>query len=315
MRNRRPRQQWVLLALLLLAAGAGVVAWRPQIVLDTEYARLRWLAGARVHQLSAADHRWVYLQAGEGPTVVLVHGFTGAKEHWLPMMRVLARSYRVIAPDLPGWNDSERKAGADYGVLSQAERLSAFLSALDTGPVALVGHSMGGHIAGLLAADHPELVRELVLMSSAGVPFKSNAFTAEVELGHNPMQVRNRAELHRQMALVFSEPPLLPWPADLALARQRAANAEFESAVLREISSPQQRYALAERLPEIAMPVLLLWCRQDQAIDVSAADVFARDLPNSRKIVFEGCGHMPMMERPNAVADALARFFGVPSAD
>lgn len=309
---RIPR--WMPLAFALVLA-VSLVAWRPQLVLNAEYTRLRWLAGAQVHQLTASGHRWTYLEAGEGPTVVLVHGFTGAKEHWLPMMRLLARGYRVIAPDLPGWNESERQAGTDYGVISQADRLSAFLTALDAGTVHLVGHSMGGHIVGLLAADHPEQVRQLVLMSSAGVPFKANAFTARLEAGENPMQVLTREDLHRQMALVFSDPPFLPWPADLALARQRAASAEFEHAVLREISSPQQRYALAGRLHEIAMPVLLLWCRQDQAIDVSAADAFALGLADSRRVVFEGCGHMPMMERPQGVADAMARFFAAPSAD
>lgn len=300
-------RRWAWLALLLIALVA-LLGWQPQWLLATEYARLRWLAGAQRHTLQAAGHRWAYVEAGQGATVVLVHGFTGAKEHWLPLMRLLAADYRVIAPDLSGWNDSERQGDADYGVHSQAERLSEFLVALGPDPVSLVGHSMGGHIAGLLAASHPTQVRRLVLMSSAGVPFKPNAFTAAVEAGENPMRVRNRAELHRQLALVFSTPPLLPWPVDLALARQRAANADFESAVLREISAPEQRYALAARLSAVSMPVLLLWCRQDQAIDVSAIDAFAAGLPDSGSVILDGCGHMPMMERPAEVAAALRRF-------
>jgi len=305
----RPTRPWFGLAALLLALLA-LLAWRPQLLLSAEYARLRWLAGARQHTLIAAGHRWAYVEAGHGPTLVLVHGFTGAKEHWLPLMRRLAADYRVIAPDLAGWNDSERQPGTDYGVLTQAERLRAFLEALGPDPVLMVGHSMGGHIAGLLAATHPAQVRRLVLMASAGVPFKANAFTTQIEAGVNPMQVLSRAQLHRQMALVFSEPPFLPWPVDLALARQRAANADFESAVLREISSPAQRYALAARLPEVTLPVLLLWCRQDQAIDVSAIDTFAAGLPDRRSVILDGCGHMPMLERPAEVATALRSFFG-----
>lgn len=303
-----PRASALAWLALLLVALVALLGWRPQWLLATEYARLRWLAGAQQHTLQAAGHRWAYVEAGQGPTVVLVHGFTGAKEHWLPLMRRLATDYRVIAPDLPGWNDSERQRDADYGVHSQAERLSAFLAALGPDPVSLVGHSMGGHIAGLLAASHPAQVRRLVLMSSAGVPFKPNAFSAAVEAGENPMRVRNRAELHRQLTLVFSTPPLLPWPVDLALARQRAANADFESAVLREISAPDQRYALAARLSAISMPVLLLWCRQDQVIDVNAIDAFAAGLPDSGSVILDGCGHMPMMERPAEVAAALRRF-------
>lgn len=305
--SRRGRR-WTAFAALLLAALA-LLAWRPQLLLSAEYARLRWLAEARQHTLNAAGHRWAYLEAGHGPTLVLVHGFTGAKEHWLPLMRALGKDFRVIAPDLPGWNDSERQRDADYGVASQAERLSAFVQALGPDAPLLVGHSMGGHIAGLLAATHPSQVRRLVLMSSAGVPFKANAFAAAVEAGVNPMQVRSRAQLHQQMALVFSDPPLLPWPADLALARQRAANADFESAVLRDISSSAQRYALASRLHEVTMPVLLLWCRQDRVIDVTAIDTFAAGLSDSRSTILDRCGHMPMMERPDDVAAALRRFF------
>lgn len=300
------RRRRVVIALLLLAVAVAAIGWRPQWLLDAEYARLRWLAGAEVKSLTAAVHHWQYLEAGSGPTVVLVHGFTGSKEHWLPLMAQLADRFHLIAPDLPGWNASERLPGADYGVVAQAGRLHRFIAALGDQPVILVGHSMGGQISGLLAADHPEQVQRLVLMASAGVPFTDNAFSNAVRSGNNPFAVHNRAELHRQMALVFSTPPFLPWPVDLALARQRAANADFENAVLARISAPDQRYALAGRLADITMPVLLLWCRQDRVIDISAMYAFRAGLPASRSVVLEGCGHMPLMERPKAVARAIA---------
>jgi len=300
---RHPR---VAIVALLLVAVLAVLAWRPQWLLSAEYARLRWLAGAEVKSLTAAEHRWQYLEAGSGPTVLLVHGFTGSKEHWLPLMAQLSGQFHVIAPDLPGWNASERVPGAEYGVSAQAARLHAFIAAVGDGPVIVVGHSMGGHISGLLAADHPEQVQRLVLMAAAGVPFADNPFSRAVAAGENPFAVHDRSALHRQMALVFSTPPFLPWPVDLALARQRAANADFERAVLATISAPAQRYALAARLADIPMPVLLLWCRQDRVIDVSAMRAFRAGLADSRSVVLEGCGHMPLMERPEAVAKAIA---------
>lgn len=313
---RFPRLPRFAVAVLLIGLAIAVLAWRPQWLLAAEYARLRWLAGAEVKSLTVADHRWAYLEAGSGPPLLLVHGFTGAKEHWLPLMAQLAGQFHVIAPDLPGWNASERVPGADYGVAAQAARLHQFIAALGDErvilepviqePVILVGHSMGGQISGLLAADHPEQVQRLVLMASAGVPFADNAFSREVASGSNPFAVHNRAELHRQMAWVFSTPPFLPWPVDVALARQRAANAGFESAVLARIIAADQRYALAERLADIRVPVLLLWCRQDRVIDVSALRALRAGLADNRSVVLEGCGHMPMLERPNAVAKAIA---------
>ena len=91
----------------------GVAATMPERVLDAEFARQRWLAGASVHTLRVGDHDWVYLEAGSGPLVVMLHGFTGAKENWLPVMRALAKTNRVIAPDLPGWGQSERQASSN----------------------------------------------------------------------------------------------------------------------------------------------------------------------------------------------------------
>src|SRR3546814_15765312 len=108
------------------------------------------------------------------------------------------------------------------------------------------------------------------------------------------------------MALVVSTPPLLPWRVERARARQRAANVGFESAVLARSSAPDQRYTLAARLADITMPVLLLWCRQDRVIDISAMYAFRAGLAESRSVVLEGCGHMPLMERPKAVARAIA---------
>src|SRR4249919_513904 len=148
-----------------LAAYVAIGLLRPQWALQGEYARLRWLAGATEQSVRVGDHRIVYLQAGHGRTIVLLHGFTGAKENWLPLMRRLARSYRVIAPDLPGWGDSTRRPGADYGPVAQAERVRQLLQVLQGAapagggvathlaarrlyapPTLVVGHSMGGQI-------------------------------------------------------------------------------------------------------------------------------------------------------------------------
>lgn len=309
----RPARRNALLALAgVVLAVLAVLAWRPEIALEAEYARQRSIAGAQLAQVEAADHRWSMLESGQarGPLVVLVHGFTGSKENWLPLMASLGDGYRVLAPDLPGWNQSERIDGDDYGVVAQSRRLEAWLDALGARPVLLVGHSMGGHIAGLLAERRPDLAPKLVLMSAAGVEFDENDFARGVLGGGNPFQVTTRAELRRQMAVVFTDPPWIPWPVDAALARRRAADVDFEQAVLDSIGRGPDAFALQGRLAGIEQPVLLLWCRDDRIIDVSAADIMAVALPDSRKRILEGCGHMPLMAAPRAVADALVAFIG-----
>ena len=283
----------------------------PERVLGAEYARQRWLAGARERELHVAGHRWSCLEAGKaGPLIVLVHGFTGSKENWLPLMRVLARHHRVVAPDLPGWGISERHDAADYGPGAQAERLREFLGTMTEKPALLVGHSMGGQIVGLLAARHPGLAERVCLMSAAGVLFTENEFGRAVQDGNNPFEVTTRAELKRYLGIVFSKPPVVPWPASEALVRRRRADAPFEQTVLEAIGRGPEAFALEAELPKVREPVLLLWCRSDRVIDVSAEAVFHRLLPSSQTVLLSGAGHMPMMAQPKQVGEALARFVG-----
>jgi len=326
-KQRRLRYAWA--ALSFCAIAYLLVGWlRPQWALDAEFARQAWLAGASKRVLRVDGHRIVYYQAGRGRTIVLVHGFTGSKENWLPVMRRLSRSYRVIAPDLPGWGESTRLRGADYGPVAQAERLRDFLLAVQgtlpaaTGgaathlaagtpyrpPTLVVGHSMGGQILGLLAANHPDALNRIVLMDAAGVPFAANDFGRAVLAGSNPFEVRSREELHRFLHIVFADPPWTPWPADRALVLQRTREAAFEQRVLDRIGRGPEALLLAQRLGQVRAPTLLLWCKGDQVIDVSAMHAFAAGIRDNRAVLLDGCGHMPMIEQPAATAAALDAF-------
>jgi pimeloyl-ACP methyl ester carboxylesterase len=292
----------------LAVAGAAVGIAAPQSVLDAEFARQRWLAGADERDVQVGDHRWRVVEAGQGPLIVLVHGFTGSKENWLPVMRELARTHRVVAPDLPGWGDSERRADADYGPLAQAERLRQFLATLGEKPELLLGHSMGGQIVGLLAAREPGVATRIGLMSSAGVRFADNDFGRAVLNGENPFEVTDRAQLQRYLGIVFTDPPWVPWPASSALVKRRRADAAFEQTVLDGIGRGPESLMLQSELPRIEKPVLLLWCRDDRVIDVSAAEIFHQGLRDSRTVLLAGCGHMPMMAQPANVAEAIHAF-------
>jgi pimeloyl-ACP methyl ester carboxylesterase len=296
--------------LLGVAAFLLVATLRPGWFLAGEFARLRWLGDAQQSESVAAGHRWAVLEAGSGPRVVLVHGFTGSKENWLPMFSALVADHELIAPDLPGWGDSERQAGADYGFAAQAERLAAWLRQLPEsgGPLTLVGHSMGGGVAALVAARHPDLVDRLVLLDAAGVHFDDNDFTRAVARGEHPFEVSDRATLDRQLGLVFDRPPWVPWPADRALIARRVADQPFERDVLERIARRDEALQPGLEAAAIRAPTLLLWCRADRIIDVSAAARYAERIADTRTILLDGCNHMPMMEQPAATAEALRGF-------
>jgi abhydrolase domain-containing protein 6 len=315
-RASRPRKAAIAGALGVALVTVGFAASAPERVLQAEFARQRWLAGADVRTYDVAGHRWVAVVAGEErapagkPLAVFVHGFVGSKENWLPVMREMAKTHRVIAPDLPGWGESDRLNDADYGPLAQMQRLAEFLRALGEKPALLVGHSMGGQLVGLLAARHPELVDRVALMSSAGVTFEENAFANAVLAGENPYQVTTRAELKRFLGIVFADPPFVPWPASEALVRKRRADVAFEQRVLHAIGRGPEALMLEQELGAIRAPVLLLWCRDDKVIDVSAAETFRRGLADSTTVLLSGCGHMPLMAQPKQVAEAFTAFAG-----
>ena len=295
------------------ALAAGVLWWQPQLALEAEFARQRWVADAVEREVEAGGHRWRYLETGAGEPLLLIHGFTGSKENWLPLLPHLGADYRILAPDLPGWGESQRIDETDYGFRAQAERLAAFIERVAPGqPVRLVGHSMGGAIAAVYAGDSPPALERLVLMDAAGVPF-DNDFSRRVQAGEHPFEVIDEATLARQIDLVFSIKPWIPWPADRALIAQRRAQVDFERSVLAQIAGAESRaFAPAVAAQGISVPTLLLWCRDDRVIDRSAADAYRQRIRHAQLALLERCNHMPMMERPADTAQALLDFLNAP---
>lgn len=283
----------------------AIAYWRtPELFLEAEYARLAWLAGVKERDVDAAGHRWRYYDGGAGEPIVLVHGFAGMKENWLQLAREL-KSRRVVMPDLPGWGESERRDGEDYRVEAQVERLASFLDALSLERVDLVGHSMGGHIAGLFAARHPERVKTLTLVSAAGVRFEINDFGRRVLAGETPFNWNTRADFDAFMRELFTEPPWAPGRVRDVLVAQNVQRHAFQKDLLRAMSREDQAFLLEAELPGIGAPTLVVWCDRDRMLDVSSVATIERRLPRADAVVLAGCGHMPMMERPAEMADVM----------
>lgn len=306
---RKKGSRWLLPT---LAVGGAVLAaaWLsdPSRLLRAEFARQRFLAGARLRRRSLADGEVSYLEAGRGEPVLYVHGFTGMKENWLPLLGAMGRQRLHLAPDLPGWGESVRGEGLDYGYAEQARRLAEFIDARIGGPVDVVGHSMGGGIAAVLAARHPDKVRRLVLLDAAGVRFSDNAFGMAVLEGANPFGVGDEASFSDYMKLVFERPPWLPGRVARLLVQRRIADADFEQGVLDTIGRGEDAFLPEREAAHIAAPTLLMWCRGDRVVDASAAAIYASRIRDSRIVLLEGASHMPMMECTAASAAAIKEF-------
>lgn len=301
---------WLMVLLAALIIILGYWWSQPQNMLRLEFWRQRRRARARVHRLATPDGEVVYLKAGRGDTtpVLYVHGFTGMKENWLPLMAGMERSRPQYALDLPGWGESERRNELDYGYAAQAERVAHFIDAVIGTPVDLIGHSMGGGIAAVLAARHPDKVHRLVLMDAAGVRFADNAFGKAILDGENPFGVADIAALKRYLALVFQHPPWLPHRLERWMVHRRIADADFEQAVLHSIGRGPEAFLPEQEAARIRAPTLLVWCREDRVIDASAAEIYANHIPGSRTVLLDGTSHMPMMESTAATVAILEEF-------
>jgi abhydrolase domain-containing protein 6 len=317
---RRVKQRLKLLGVLvcfIIAVLVAIYFAAPQWLLRAAEMYQAQRAGLQTKSVQAGDTRWVYYEGGKdnAATLVLLHGYMGSKETWLPMAPYLAPNFHLIIPDLPGWGASSRISGADYGYPAQAKRLREFVQALHLGGIALTGHSMGGAIAGLYASQNPNDIGALILIDSAGAPFKDNAFSRELKAGRNPFDLQNRADFERLEKSLFAHPPWLPPRIRDVFVDRAIRDHDFDDRVLREIASPDQRDVLITALPKVTAPTLAIWCRQDQIIDISALDAIRSHLVSAPRISvteFSNCGHMSIMERARETADAVTRFVLMP---
>ena len=148
-RAKRTAAFWaaVLFAAIVIAMVVAV-ALDPYRLVRAEFIRQRIAAGLARDSIEVAGHHWVYAYSDAAPqgapTVVMIHGFTGSKENWYPLAQRLRGKYRLLIPDLPGWGESERKPGADYGYVAQAERVTAFARALSPEPAGRPARSFHG---------------------------------------------------------------------------------------------------------------------------------------------------------------------------
>ncbi|WHZ20092.1 MAG: Hydrolase, alpha/beta fold family [Rhodanobacteraceae bacterium] len=305
------------LIIALAVIGLAVYFIAPRVLLRGAIAWQAWRDGLHRQAVQVGDTRWVYLEGGKqgAPTLVLLHGYGGTYADWLLAARYLTGNFRVIIPDLPGWGASTRIPDADYGYAAQVDRLHGFVDALHLGEIALAGHSMGGAIAGLYAAKYPKDVAALVLVDSAGVRFKPNAFVRELKSGKSPFDIDNRAEFQHLESLLFAKPPSVPPRIQDVFVDKSKGERAFDDKVLRTLTAPDERDALQAKLPDITAPTLAIWCMQDQVIDVSALDAIRKGLthaPNIGVTELTGCGHMSIMEKPREVAQSITHFVLLP---
>jgi abhydrolase domain-containing protein 6 len=267
----------------------------------------RFSSGLKRHTVQVGDHRVVYSAGGHGDPAVLLHGFGASADSWNRFAKPLTKHYRVIAPDLPGWGASTRVETASYGYSAQVERLHQFLSQLQLGRIHLIGHSMGGFLASAYAARYPNEVITLGLIAPHGmVEPEPSELARSVAQGDNWLVASTPQEFDRLLNKVFTKRPYTPKSVLRYLANHTIRNSAKSSRIFEEMQTNAP--LLAERLPKILAPTLIIWGDQDRVLHVSCADLFNQGIKNSEVLVIRGSGHMPLVENARACATAWLAF-------
>jgi len=298
-------------ALVLVVLLGGSYLFAPQWLMSADIKRQAMAAKVDKHSVQVGDTTWVYYEGGQGPTLLMLHGFAASKEVWLKQMELLSPHFHVIAPDLPGWGESTRVDGASYNIDAQVSRLQAFIEALHLGKVVLIGHSMGGAIAGVYAAEHPDHVAELALLDSFGLKTNENDFSRLAMSGTNPFVFDNREQFAKATAWAFAKPLNLPGRFEDVLIKRNQDSRAFIDHTFNELRDPSQYLSLQNRLDKLEMPVLGLWCHDDKIIDISALESLRNGLKSAGAIstsMLMGCNHMPILEKPDETARILTQF-------
>ncbi len=267
----------------------------------------RFTSGLKRRVIQVGDHRVVYSEGGHGEPVVLLHGFGASADSWNRLAKPLTKRYRVIAPDQPGWGASTRLETASYGYPAQLERLHQFLSQLKLGRVHLVGHSMGGFIASAYAARYPGEVITLGLIAPHGmVEPEPSELAQSVAKGDNWLVASSYQEFDRLLNNVFARRPYAPKAVLRYLAGHTIRNSAKSAKIFAEMQTNDP--PLAELLPKIEAPALIVWGDHDRVLHVSCADLFRQGIKSSEVMIIPASGHMPLVENAGTCARAWLAF-------
>jgi pyruvate dehydrogenase E2 component (dihydrolipoamide acetyltransferase) len=244
--------------------------------------------------------QYLIVGEGEGDPLVLLHGFGGDINIWVFNQETLAAEHTVYALDLPGHGASTKDVG-DGDLNSFVGVLTDFLDAMEVEKAHLVGHSMGGAIAGAFAQAHPERVASLILIASAGLGEEINEEYIEGFIAAN-----RRREMKNTLGMLFANPDLVTRQLVQDVMKFKRLDGVDEA--LRKVADkifPDGKQADVPDLSELSVPILAIWGSEDGIVPVSHSE----NLPeNVRVEVLKDTGHMPQMEAAGKVNRLIGEF-------
>ena len=253
-------------------------------------------------------------RSGEGPPLVLIHGYLVSHYYFKPVIAELGKRFEVIAIDLPGHGESDRPSPDRFGydLPALADVVAATLDALGIAKARVWGHSMGGAVALTVAARHPDKVERLLVEDAAFYPLPL-PLTGKLVL--TPligrfifMNLYSRREFAGFERTAYSDPSLFSeeavdyyWERFNRAGGRAALYATFKHV----IASPDDR---GGDLVRIKAPTLIVWGEDDRIVPVAHGERLAKEIANAKFTVIKACGHVPHEEGVVALLAAAVPF-------
>jgi 2-hydroxy-6-oxonona-2,4-dienedioate hydrolase len=244
-----------------------------------------------------------YVEAGSGPTVILLHGLGGSTQNWMFTIGALAEKYHVIAPDQIGFGKSDKPL-INYRIRTYVDFLDEFWKQLNIEHATLLGNSMGGWIAAAYAVAFPARVDRLILVDSTGYPPPAG-FDKQSLYALNPTTKEGMKAMAQKV--FFNKNFSSDAVVDQILAQRLAAGDGYTINMLIESVIRNEDF-LDSRIQSIKQPSLIIWGREDRLTPLSDGERFKRDIANSTLVVLDQCGHFPQVEKAAEFNAAVMKF-------
>ena len=253
-----------------------------------------------------------YIRKGQGPPILLLHGIPSSSYLWRDIIDPLSSSFDVLAPDLLGYGDSDKRLDADLSIAAQARYMVAFMETIGVHQAAVVGHDIGGGVAQLMAVDELERVARLILIDSAvdnNWPVPVIARLKEPAWDQIMVNIDMRKGLREGLDKGMVTPGRVTdevvdeWTRPFQDLGGRRAYLRAARAL-----NNRDLVGRSKHIEEIETPTLILWGANDAYLEPRWAEVLQRKFHNSTVEIIEPGGHFLPLDRPEAVVEAITRF-------
>lgn len=303
----------ILIVLAMVGTGLMTERWFPHLLLAHMRRGIRKHHGLREYRTEAGGLDWSVLRGGKGDTVLFIPGFGSHKYQWGNAIYRLTRNAELVFVDMPGAGATRAAAAIDLSPDAQAGYVVALLRSLGVARVTLVGASVGGLVAGLVASRCPELVERLVLMDPAGIRGKyvTPLLCQFIDTGEQPFCYRTVDEFDALYAALFKTPPQVPGFLKRYLIRINTTLIPLRRRGLEALRSVVLD-GLMEHLALLPRQTMVLWGQHDLLFDVCATRNIEVRAPWARLILLDS-GHLPYLEQPGPVAENIRAFLATPA--